>query len=378
MKQEGKIRIAHLGANGANLGDNAATINVRLQLVKHMKPLTVEWVPINILDFHFWENDIYVSKLLFSKVLKDCDVLLIGGGGILEGGLYNNFCSGWKLPFTEDILDTIEMPIYVVAAGVNYFREMAGFTETGKRNLSSLVQRSEIFTVRNDGSIDDIRELVPSDIAKKIYEIPDPGLIYDFECDVTAYAQDKFSVFQPAVNGDLRTMEARYLTDKDMEDVVRFPKEMGLKIFPHTLKDFLFEEWSECKSLFTKQQFEELVNVMNYDQYIAYYSHVKSSIASRGHGQMIALALNIPSLYFSTQDKVLNFSKRHHLMDYTVDIKEEEWYDKLTNMYERLNNDPEYLAEWHNKRDKLIHSCRNQFNDFCIKLATSLKTLIGE
>ena len=92
----------------------------------------------------------------------------------------------------------------------------------------------------------------------------------------------------------------------------------------------------------------------------------------RGHGQMIALALNVPSVYFSTQDKVLNFSKRNNLMNFNVDINDESWYIKLNNLFTKLTTNQDFLNSWYNNRDILVSQYQEQFGDLCKKIAEDL------
>ena len=82
----------------------------------------------------------------------------------------------------------------------------------------------------------------------------------------------------------------------------------------------------------------------------------------------IAIAVNLPSIYFSTQDKVRDFSYRNGFTDYNVDILDAEWHTKLNEKIDRLKTDKEYLQNWYEIRDKSVIQYTKDFYDFCHKI----------
>jgi len=253
---------------------------------------------------------------------------------------------------------------------------MHGFNSVGKKSLSELVERSNIFTVRNDGSLENIRKILPSTIGELVEEVPDPGLIFDFEYERNSSDQI-VSVLQPSFNGNQAIMDGRFLNNQNFKKILNIPHKMGLKIFPHSPKDY--RHFNKVDSVFSLNTFRGKANINTYLELISYYSRVKSSIAMRGHGQMIALSLNVPSLYLSTQDKVLNFSQKHQLMDYTVDITDSDWENKLFQMFKNLNDDnnSSYLESWYDQRDFLIKNFKDQFSECCVELKKDIELRVG-
>ena len=128
----------------------------------------------------------------------------------------------------------------------------------------------------------------------------------------------------------------------------------------------------EYDVVWDKSYFQNYSSIETYLELLKYYENVGCSIAMRGHGQMIALALNVPSIYFSTQDKVLNFSKRNGLMDYNVDITEPGWYIKLNNLFTRITTDEGFLNSWYDTRDVLVSRYREQFRELCKQIVEDL------
>ena len=103
------------------------------------------------------------------------------------------------------------------------------------------------------------------------------------------------------------------------------------------------------------------------------YGNFDYGIAMRGHGQLCSVGLNLPSIYFSTQDKVLGFSLKNGFEDYNVDIRQSNW-DQL--MYEKVNklkNDKDYLSNWYDIRNRNMKQYQNKFDDYCFKIKDILQ-----
>ena len=91
----------------------------------------------------------------------------------------------------------ITLPIVVFGVGFNFFRGMSKLNNQGKENLNLLIDKAKLFSVRNDGSYEELMEAVnPS---KQIYEILDAGGMQEVECKT----KDKVKIgcFNPTMNG---------------------------------------------------------------------------------------------------------------------------------------------------------------------------------
>ena len=383
------IKIAHLGAYGLNLGDTVALNNIRLQVAKYTKE-EIRWVPINITVFHGFRNNIKKTCAYFQKHLDGVDALIVGGGGLIEcGPQHHDMETGWKLPFSEKMFESYGKdfpPIYVIGAGINYFRKYSEedqFNRSGVESLKDLINRARFFSVRNDGSYTKIMKLLGGDaqlhLRDKISEIPDPGLIYDHEVPrrTKEECEDLPVAFQPAFNNNRGVMAGRSLSLEDSrsacnrKQLYRLVRENDLKVLPHTPKDF--RDFEEHESLVSKLKFTKNSGIEEYSGLLDLYNTIKASVAMRGHGQMIALGLNVPSVYFSTQDKVLNFSQQHQLMEYNVDIEDPDWYQGLQQKMEKICHDEEYRLVWYEKRDKLVNSFKRQFEIVCHEIINDIE-----
>ena len=146
-------------------------------------------------------------------------------------------------------------------------------------------------------------------------------------------------------------MLGRGLTKDNLNKLVSFCEGHNLDIMPHTLKDYKFPY---NNFIYTRDTFSKIVRFENFEKVIKDYSNYDFSVSMRGHGQMVSIAQRLPSIYFSTQDKVRDFSLRNGFQDYNVDIQEINWPEKLNEKVERLKNDEDYVLTWYNKRDKFV------------------------
>tara|TARA_R100000008_G_C3587657_1_gene173824 strand:- start:6939 stop:8021 length:1083 start_codon:yes stop_codon:yes gene_type:complete len=355
------IKIAQLASYDANVGDNIATLNIRKK-INELFDNQVEWESVNILNFFDARHNIGFCKSKFKKISEDNDMLIVGGGGLIEGDY--KYETRFKLPFNEEILSVIKIPIVSFGIGVNYFRsrKRSQISPEGLKNLKSFIDRCELFSVRNDGSHEILMNFFND---SKIQEVPDPGLIFGFEMGQKEDIVDGF--FQPAWNGGEDIIKGRDLNDMNLDKISKIVEHYNLKVIPHCSKDYRFPL---NKDLFhwTQEQFSELVKYENFIKLFQTYYDFDFSVAMRGHSQLCAIGLNLPSIYFSTQDKLLNFSKKNNFMEYNVDIKEEHWNLKLAEKINKLKNDKNYLKEWYNIRDVNMHNYKAQFNTFSEKI----------
>ncbi len=231
---EKMIKICHMASYNKNIGDNAAIYNIR-NWFKTNSSLPVSWSSLDMNEFYSKKNSISFSKDFFKKANKKFDAIFIGGGGLIEGHLYNQNHTGWKLPFNHEILELIDIPLFAIGLGVNYFRGCEHLSGDGKKNLNLLVNKATRFSVRNDGSQEILEKY---GIVSR--EIPDPGLIFHSSSIKQRKVVLKSAFFQPAKNSNPKINHFRGLSIESLNFLNDFCKKCNMAILPHTLKDFRF------------------------------------------------------------------------------------------------------------------------------------------
>lgn len=343
-----KIKIAHFACYGINYGDCITIDRIRQDLSKSNK--SIEWVKVDLLDFHAVHNNESYCLKRFKNINDTCDLLLIGGGGLIEGDTANIMGTKWKLPFNEQILNTIKIPIVCFGIGYNQFYGASNLNKKSLDNLKQLIKKSYDFSLRDDGSFELIRDLCKY---KNIKEIPDPGMIFEKSCDKKLEIKKGF--FQPAWNEKEVININRYLSKDNIGKLCQIIDQNNLPILSHNTKDIYFptkQKIIDILGLSSRRTFKVSECFKMTDK----YREFDFILAMRGHSQIISYGLNIPGIYLSTQPKILGFSQKHELMDYTIDIHDPDWNIKLNEKLDRIKNDAVYLEQWYALREKHIHN----------------------
>jgi polysaccharide pyruvyl transferase WcaK-like protein len=344
-------KIAHVGAYDTNLGDNIALRNVRVHMdVAHKG---IEWKSVNLIDFYSNHNQVAYCKERFQELNDKCDMILFGGGGLIEGSETNKHKNGCKIPLNEEILSVIKKPIVIFGVGVNYFRGSSKLQPNEIKTLKSILDRADLFSVRNDGSFEILQGIFNS---TKIREIPDPGLMMGWELQPVKTVSKW--LFQPVWNNNEKIVKDRGFSDDNLHHLSELTKHMTM--MPHTIKDY---EMPDIRNeLMSKKDMKVKVKYTNTDGFVEKYKKYEAVLAMRGHGQLISIGINMPGIYLSTQDKVSGFSKKNGFENYTVDINDVNWNGKVKEKVEGLKD--EFLERWYEIRNAKMKEFRLKYKKF--------------
>lgn len=370
------IKIAHLGSYNRNAGDNIAILNARLSIEKSLKKLGIpkteyRWISVDIVEILEKINNSYFCKNYFKQLSKVCDVLVIGGGGLIEGE--KKSFTGFKLPFDEEILSIFNLPIIVYGVGINHFRSPNGGNEReiskkGLKNLKLLIDKSSLFSLRNDGSLETAKGYYGD--TRKIQEIPDPGLVFYNLCFNKI---GKKTYFQPAWNSSRSIMLGRGFEPRQVKKMLNMIGSFEMSVLPHTIKDYSFPVENN-KFCWPQEEFKNLVSFKSFMSIFEHYKMFGQGVVMRGHGQLCSIGLGLPTVTFSTQDKLLNFSIKNGFADYNVDINEKDWDEKIKQKVMLLQNDLSYRNKWLEIRDLRIREYTEKMNNFSDQVAQIIKS----
>ncbi|MFB8776902.1 glycosyltransferase [Streptomyces broussonetiae] len=103
--------------------------------------------------------------------------MVIGGGGLFIPDTMPNGNSAWQWNVPDDLLKRIEVPIAVYAVGFNAFDGQSYRATRFRESLRLLVEKSAFFGLRNHGSIEKVRAMLPARLHDKVRFQPCPTTV---------------------------------------------------------------------------------------------------------------------------------------------------------------------------------------------------------
>jgi tetratricopeptide (TPR) repeat protein len=103
--------------------------------------------------------------------------VVVGGGGLFLPDTSPNGNSHWQWNVPDDLLARLTAPLAVFAVGYNVFDGQLYRRNRFAESLRVLVERSAFFGLRNHGSIDRVRELLPASLRDRVRYQPCPTTV---------------------------------------------------------------------------------------------------------------------------------------------------------------------------------------------------------
>ncbi|PWI17638.1 polysaccharide pyruvyl transferase [Streptomyces sp. Act143] len=244
--------------------------------------------------------------------------LVIGGGGLFIPDTMPNGNSAWQWNVPDALLNRIDVPIAVFAVGFNAFDGQSYRAHRFRESLLQLVERSAFFGLRNHGSIEKVRAMLPSHLHDKVRFQP---------CPTTVMRQLVAGWQDPAERDDTILINAAY--DRaglrfghdyayflaQMAQAVRDLAALGeVKCVAHSLDDEkiafdLRREHGISMPVIPMYDFEN-------DEIRDLYARTKLVIGMRGHAGMIPFGVGTPIISLISHPKMAYFLR---------DIERPEW-----------------------------------------------------
>ncbi|MET8895281.1 polysaccharide pyruvyl transferase family protein [Streptomyces albogriseolus] len=121
-----------------------------------------------------------VHRLVDEAALEELNArrgVVVGGGGLFLPDTSPNGHSHWQWNVPDALLERLTAPLAVFAVGYNVFDGQLYRRARFAESLRVLVERSAFFGLRNHGSIDRVRELLPTALREKVRYQPCPTTV---------------------------------------------------------------------------------------------------------------------------------------------------------------------------------------------------------
>lgn len=333
-----------------NVGDNVLSYFTRLAISKIVIP--------------YWDI-IPINKTVTSYTIKSLnrnDAIFIGGGGLFLPDTNANNISGWQWAISNEQLEQIHRPLLVFAVGYNYFKGQKN-TDLFKNSVLKLVESASFFSLRNHGSIQAIKQIIPSDLHDRLIYQPCVTTIIR---KLLPYIPQKTITKNIAFNMAFDREERRFGEKREevLDQVAQAAKaiqDKGYKIvyIAHCIADLKFVPYlkKHCKNV-------EIINMDGWlpDKLLNIYNNMDVVIGMRGHAQMIPFGLNCEIISLGTHDKLKWFLQDIDAMDWYIDLQKErnikeKILDTFTNIHE-VHYD-ETKKRLNEQQEKLYHITEN-------------------
>lgn len=323
--------VLHIASHNINVGDGAITDGIRNELSK-IADEVVEFSEIDILDFSPPYGNLSIQDIDFS-----CYCLtLVGGGGIIDGKA-GRIRSGNAFPMSGAELRRARFPIAYVAVGYNlYPGQVLHCKEALVEVLKACADRDIPFSVRNDGSLERLREQV-GNAADHVVEIPDPAFFIQIDPDhVIPQMRNHKPTILIQVAGDnldkrlrsthksivgrfaLRRAETpeRQFINKCANLITWLIEnyDADVVLAPHITRDLrLTSEVVDRLPIPLARKKTRVLGIPHpryAPQFFAAYAKADLVIGMRGHSAICSVGLRIPFIAISTHAKVSGFMEK--------------------------------------------------------------------
>lgn len=384
------ISVLHVASHRINVGDGAL-VSVIQRSLRGIAGQAGDAI-------HFEDFDIVDLEPVFGGVdfsasvnLTDHDLVLVGGGGTIDNKRTRT-SSGMAFPLSGDDVRRSPTPLAYVAVGYNLF---AG---TRLRNAEALAdvlracaERGFPFSVRNDGSLERLREAVGS-AADAVTEVPDPGFFVAVD---EGHVSPQFSGHRPRVilqvAGDnpgfrfatpaagmagielvgrvrnkLKFGLGRSLAAELAELVKWLVEQLDVEVVlaPHISTDLplITAILQRIPTRIERKRVRVLgvPDPAGASRFFAAYAAADLVIGMRGHSVICAVGLRVPCLALSSHPKVAGFMEACGLSDWVVQYGSHIG-SALRSRAERLLTDP---GDHLRRRDQSTIDFRRRLNAF--------------
>ncbi len=174
------MRILHIASFKGNIGDNASHIGFYSVLNKMNIAYSIEKIEIRKLYKNYKENDGLEFDINFVNKINSYDFCVIGGGGFLDYWVPNSR-TGTTIDIDPELVRLIKTPTLFASIGSNPHKEIpSGNIDKYRRFLKAVGENENVkIALRNDGSVDSIKNDLGENFLIGITEIVDHGFFYE-------------------------------------------------------------------------------------------------------------------------------------------------------------------------------------------------------
>lgn len=282
--------------------------------------------------------------------------LVIGGGGLFIPDTMPNGNSAWQWNVPDELLERIDVPIAVYAVGFNAFDGQSYRAERFRTSLRKLVERASFFGLRNHGSIEKVRAMLPAHLHDKVRFQPCPTTVTrQLVADWQDPARREDTIL---LNGAYDRAGLRFGHDYGhfLAQMARAVEELGelaeVQCVAHSLDDEklafdLRREHGVSLPVIPMYDFDN-------DEIRGLYARTKLVIGMRGHAGMIPFGCGTPIISLISHPKMAYFLRDIDRPEWGVSVHDRDLADLLVERSRDLLADHvKTVADVHGRQQEL-------------------------
>lgn len=326
------MRVAHIYASNAKI--NSGDYMLGIATKHYFKNIICEGKDVTFKDYDCRNPELYTGEALNN--LNKFDMILIGGGGLILPDSSPNKTSCWQWWISYENMQKLVPPMHVVSIGCNLFNgqtmEMANRDNSAcdvsripifKKSITSLINKATQFSMRHNGDIEKLLEIIGDEYR---------GKITFQKCPCIDYVKE---VWKPSIHMDNRKYIAFEIKDdrewRRYHKIKREPYYHKLLIMVKKLLDenkdvcYLSHDGSINFNNFLKSNGVHLpvlqCNTGNEQDILKKYAQVHTIFCSAGHSQMFSYGLGIRTISLISHPKLQYFCEDFpELLDDAIDV----------------------------------------------------------
>lgn len=309
---DGMGHVAFYVDRGENFGDIVLPHAVRDAITEPAGP--TEWVP-------FHAHQVFDDE--FVRIANAQRALVVGGGGLFLPDTSPNGNSGWQwnVPFSS--LEAIQVPVYAFAVGFNLFTGQQFKGDLFRRSLIAFTRKAEFLGLRNTGSMERVRDLLPTDLHDKVRFVPCPTTVLQhIRPGLTAADPGSGTVLlNAAFDRSERRFQGGYAEFlAQIDEFVERTTQGGaeVRIAAHTRGDLRLA--ADLEAAHGRVLAVDELHNLDQAEALDVYRRASLVIGMRGHATMIPFGVGTPVLSIVSHPKMRYFLEDVDRLDWGFDV----------------------------------------------------------
>lgn len=312
------MRILHVASFAGNIGDNASHIGLVEILGEYFKDINIERLEIRKFYKNYQHEDKQVFDLQFIKYANKFDMLVIGGGGFLDYWVEGS-ATGTTVDMAPSLVGSIEVPTLICSVGCMPHKNVPeGNIEKFRQFLDAVEENPKVrIALRNDGSIQSIRDDVGIQYLSNIPEVLDNGFFFDTDFASPLHERNKYIAInvtcdQLKMKGlDVGSIDKSQYLSSLSQLVDHVINNMGYEVIfvPHIYSDLIaISEVLEMLDDFVVRQYVSVAPCLQHDEgakaVFSVYKNSELVIGSRFHANVCSIAMGVPAVGLAALSRV--------------------------------------------------------------------------